>query len=95
MKHTCFIIQSCLTLCDPEDGSPPGSSVRGILQVRIQGWVAISSFRGSSQGWNPHLLRLLHWLVGSLPLEPPGKPKSMKRYGQNRFQHIKMGMEYL
>ena len=34
--------QSCLTLCDPTDGSPPGSSVPGILQARILEWVAIS-----------------------------------------------------
>ena len=34
--------QSCLTLCDPIDGSPPGSSVPGILQARILEWVAIS-----------------------------------------------------
>ena len=35
-------LQSCPTLCDPIDGSPPGSSVPGILQARILGWVAIS-----------------------------------------------------
>ena len=35
-------IQSCPTLCDPIDGSPPGSSVPGILQARILEWVAIS-----------------------------------------------------
>ena len=35
-------LQSCLTLCDPIDGSPPGSSVPGILQARILEWVAIS-----------------------------------------------------
>ena len=34
--------QSCPTLCDPTDGSPPGSSVPGILQARILEWVAIS-----------------------------------------------------
>ena len=34
--------QSCLTLCDPIDGSPLGSSVPGILQARILEWVAIS-----------------------------------------------------
>ena len=34
--------QSCLTLCDPIDGSPPGSSVPGILQGRTLEWVAIS-----------------------------------------------------
>ena len=41
--------QSCLTLCDPMDCSPPGSSVHGILQARILEWVAISFSRGSSQ----------------------------------------------
>ena len=40
--------QSCLTLCDPMDHSPPGSSVHGILQPRTLEWVAISSSRGSS-----------------------------------------------
>ena len=34
--------QSCLTLCDPIDSSPPGSSVPGILQGRTLEWVAIS-----------------------------------------------------
>ena len=37
------------TLCDPMDGSPPGSSVHGILQARILEWVALPSSRGSSQ----------------------------------------------
>ena len=35
-------IQSCATLCDPIDGSPPGSPVPGILQARTLEWVAIS-----------------------------------------------------
>ena len=35
-------LQLCLTLCDPIDGSPPGSSVPGILQARTLDWVAIS-----------------------------------------------------
>ena len=35
-------LQSCLTLCDPIDGNPPGSSVPGILQARTLEWVAIS-----------------------------------------------------
>ena len=41
-------LQSCLTLCDPMDCSPPGSSVDGILQARILEWVAMPSSRGSS-----------------------------------------------
>ena len=42
------VTQSCLTLCDPMDCSPPGSSVHGILQARILEWVALFFFRGSS-----------------------------------------------
>ena len=41
-------LQSCPTLCDPIDGSPPGSSVPGILQARTLEWVAISF----SDVWN-------------------------------------------
>jgi len=45
--HVCA--QSCVTLCNSMDCSPPGSSVHGIFQSRIQAWIAISSSRGSSQ----------------------------------------------
>ena len=38
-------LQSCPTLCDPIDGSPPGSPVPGILQARTMEWVAISEKR--------------------------------------------------
>ena len=41
--------QSCPTICDPMDCSPPGSPVHRILQARILEWVAISFSRGSSQ----------------------------------------------
>ena len=37
-----LLLQSCPTLCDPIDGSPPGSPVPGILQARTLEWVAIS-----------------------------------------------------
>ena len=37
-------LQSCPTLCDPVDGSPPGSAIPGILQARTLEWVAISFF---------------------------------------------------
>ena len=50
--HCCscnLVTQSCLTLCDPMDCSPPGSSVRGSLQARILEWVAMPSSRGSSR----------------------------------------------
>ena len=47
-NHVCSVAQSCLTLCDPMDGSLPGSSVHGLFQARILEWVAISFCRGSS-----------------------------------------------
>ena len=43
------VAQSCLTLCDPVDCSPPGSSIHGISQAKILEWVAISFSRGSSR----------------------------------------------
>ena len=65
--------QSCWTLCDPTDCSPPGSSVHGISQTRTLEWVAISSSRGSSRPRNQtHISCLLHWQEGSLPPAPPG-----------------------
>ena len=56
--------------------SPPGSSVHRILQARILKWVAMPFSRGffPTQGWNHHLLCLLHWQVGSSPPAPPRKP---------------------
>ena len=36
------LFQSCSTLCNPIDGSPPGSAIPGILQARTLAWVAIS-----------------------------------------------------
>ena len=45
----CPVAQSCPTLLDPMDCSPPGSSVHGILQARTLEWVAMPSSRGSSQ----------------------------------------------
>ena len=68
-------LQSCLTLCDPMDRSPPGFSVHGISQAGILEWVAISSSRALPEpGIEPHLWHLLHWQLSSLPLAPPGKP---------------------
>ena len=44
-----LVAQSCPTLCDPMDSSPPGSSVHGILQARTLEWVAHPFSKGSSQ----------------------------------------------
>ena len=46
---TNVVAQSCPTLCDPMDCSPPGSSVHEIFQARILEWIAILFSRGSSQ----------------------------------------------
>ena len=70
------VTQSCLTLCDPMDHSPPGSSVHGIFQARILEWVAMPSSTGSSQESNLCLLCLLHWQADSLPLHHLGSPAS-------------------
>ena len=69
----CSVVQSCLTLCDPMDCSPPGSSVNGISQARILEWVAISFSRGIflTQGLNVHLLQ---WWEDSSSLSHQGSP---------------------
>ena len=68
-------LQSCLTLCNPMDCSPPGSSVQGILQARILKWVAIS-FSGDLP--NPGI-KPMSFVAPALAgrfftTEPPGKP---------------------
>ena len=48
-------LQSCLTLCNPIDGSPPGSPIPGILQARTLEWVAISSSNAKIQQGEPNV----------------------------------------
>ena len=71
-----LLSQSCPTLCNPMDFSPPGSSVHGDSPVKNTGVGCHSLLQGilPSQGSNPSLLHLLHWQTGSLPLASPGKP---------------------
>ena len=68
----CLVAQSYLTLCGPLACSPPGSSVRGILQARITEWVTIPFSRdlpdAEIESRSPALLAV------SLPSEPPGNP---------------------
>ena len=47
MKVKALVAQSCPTLCNPVDCSPPGSSLHGILQARTLEWVAVPSSKGS------------------------------------------------
>ena len=64
--------QSCLTLCDPTNCSPPGSSMHGILLVRILEWVAISFSMKSSR----HRYRICVSCTASrfFTTEQPGRP---------------------
>ena len=62
-------LQSCLTLCDPIDGSPPGSSVSGFLQVRTLEWVAISF---SNACMRAKLLQSCPTLCDPMDSSPPG-----------------------
>ena len=58
LKVKMLVAQCCLTFCNPMDCNPPDSSVHGILQARIQEWVAILFSRGwifPTQGLNSHL----------------------------------------
>ena len=74
----CFLVCvksfSRVCLCDPMDGSPPDSSVHGILQARILEWVAIPFSKGSIliQGLNPESATLL---ADSLLSESQEKPQ--------------------
>ena len=62
--RACLVAQSCLTLWDPLDCSPPGSSVPGILQTRILEWVAMPSSRGSSQPRNRTCVSCVSCIAG-------------------------------
>ena len=68
--------QSCPTLWDPMDCSPPGSSVHGFSPGKNTGACCHALLQGifPTQGSNLHFLCLLHWQMGSLPLVPPEKP---------------------
>ena len=68
-----IVTQSCLTLCNPMDCSPPGSSVHGDSLGKNAGVVAMPSSRRSSQPIQPRSPALQ---ADSLPSEPPGKPKN-------------------
>ena len=69
----CSVAQSCLTLRDPADCSPPGSSVLGDSPVKNTGVGGHFLLQGlfPAQGWKP---RLLHWQAGSLPPSHLGSP---------------------
>ena len=83
VKNWSEVAQSCLTLCDPMDSSPPGSFVHGIFQARILEWVAFPSpgdlpDPGTKLG-SPALQ------AGSLPSESWEKP--LNDVASNLFTH--------
>ena len=77
-------LQSYLTLCDPIDCSPPGSSIHGIFQARVLKWVAIAFSRLLSSMWNlprPRISYVSPTLAsGFLTTEPPGKFQEKRQF---------------
>ena len=74
-KCVCVYTQLCLTLCDPMDCSPPGSSVHGVSQARILERLPFPSPGDLLEpGSNSCLLHLPHWQVGPIPLRHLGSP---------------------
>ena len=76
-------LQSCLTLCDPIDGSPPGSAVPGILQARTLEWVAISfsnAWKWKMKGKSLSRVRLLATPWTAAYLAPPSMGFSRQEY---------------
>ena len=73
-----LVTQSCPTLCNPMDCSPPGSSVHGILQARILEWVAIPFSRGPSQhkDWTLVFCIAGRFLTVCIAGKPIDKPKT-------------------
>ena len=71
-NQVCVVVtQSCLTLCDSIDCSPPGFSVHGIIQARILEDLPNPDIE-------PTFLALLYWQADSSPLAPPGKPHTLE-----------------
>ena len=76
-------LQSCLTLCNPIDSSPPGSSVPGILQARTLEWVAISF---STVCMHAKLLQSCPTLCDPMDSSPPGS--SVHKILQARLEWV-------
>ena len=77
------LLQSCLTLCDPIDGSPPGSPIPGILQARTLEWVAISF--SNARKWKVKVKSLSRVLLFATPWtavyqDPPSMGFSRQEY---------------
>ena len=91
IMHACLCAQSYQTLCYPHGLEPirllspwdsPGKDTGVGCHFHIQGIFP-------TQGSNPHLLCLLHWQVGSLPLVPPGKPPVQLHSRWLKSEHLR------
>ena len=87
-------IQSCLTLCDPMNCYPPGSSVHGLLQARILEWVAMLSSRGSSWPRDWTCISCGSCTAGGFfTTEPPANPRKLSSLFQIIWLNRKSGRE--
>ena len=86
------LTQLCPTLWDPMDGSPPGSSVHGILQARILEWVAISFCMGSSspRGWTQVSCNASWFLTLWATREPHQCSEADSKYPHNLMEWKKL-----
>ena len=76
MKSVTVLVAVCLTLCNPTDYSPPGSSLHRIFQVRVLEWEPFPSPEDlPNSGTEPESPALQAY---SLPFEPLGSPKTPK-----------------
>ena len=83
--RSCLVVQLCLTLCDPVNCSPPGSSVRGIFQATMLEWIAISFSRGSSWPRNQTPVR---FFTTEPPREAPlTKLSHTKKWALRSWKH--------
>ena len=91
--HCCVtsvaVVESCLTLCDPMDGSAPDSSLHGIFRVKNTGQLTITFSRGSSQpmDWTCISCKSSALQAGSLPLSCRGSPGETQHW----LLHADMG----
>ena len=84
-------LQLCLTLCDPIDGSPPGSPIPGILQARTLKWVAISSFNAWKWKVKVKLLSCV-WLLATPWTVACHAPLSMGFSRQEYWSEVPWGV---
>ena len=89
-KMSAKLLQLCLTLCNPINCSPSGSSVHGILQARILEWFAMPSSRESSWPRDRTHVSCGSWIAGGFCQEPAwGIPPMAKVMRQGAWQNAK------